>query len=305
MLRYAALVTVALSVLTGWVATPGSPDRSAPDLQGRVTFDFVNWITDQTVVIADVSVADGEFRRAATGQYGWRHPDGTLVFTQGCGTRVNRLVVAEGHSAATVVSPCSSEIETVSAGNPRFEFARLSPDKQRVAAELRYYYGDGWRYATVVVEGGEVVTHFDGFVAPAWTPDGRLLLAGDGIWITDVPGTPTRVDDGWLGVGVNNMDLNPDGDILVFEWSQRLWVMDIDGTEYKELVSGPKMYRFPAWSPDGHYVAFLSMTGFSNSEVDRAIRIIDTRVGEFHSIDLSPYQGNLGHRPFGPLSWTR
>jgi Tol biopolymer transport system component len=123
--------------------------------------------------------------------------------------------------------------------------------------------------------------------------------------VTSVEGTPKRIDDGWLGVGVVNPDVSPDGEIIVFEFNERLWAMDIQGREHKELVSGPMRYRFPAWSPDGDYVAFLAMAGNAHSEVDRALHFINMRNGKFERVDLSAFGGPLNHVPFGPLSWTR
>ena len=274
------------------------------DLVGRLTFDFVNWIRHETEAIVDITLPKVEFRRSASGTSGWRHPDGDLVRLQGCGNYVNRLVVDWTDGRSDVVSPCSSEIKTVSTGKPKFEFSRLSPDKKRIAAELKYYVSRNWHYSVVVLEAGEIIAAFDGHASPTWLPDGRLVLTGNGLYVTAVDGKPERIDDGWLGVGVNNPDVSPDGEILVFEWNERLWVMDVEGREHKELVSGPMQYRFPVWSPDGHYVAFLAVAGNSHSEVDRAVHLIDVRKGEIERIDLSAYGGTLNHVPFGPLSWT-
>ena len=245
-----------------------------------------------------------DFRRSASGKYGWRHPDGDLVRLEGCGRFVNRLVIDRANGRSDVISPCSSEIEAVNAGKPMFEFSQLSPTKEHVAAELKYYADSGWRYSVVVLKEGAIIAVFNNYASPTWLPDGRIVLTGDGLYVTDIDGTPSRIDDGWLGVGVNNPNVSPNGEILVFEWNERLWVMDIAGTEHKELVAGPNQYRFPVWSPDGHYVAYLAVAGAGHSQVDRAIHLIDVREGKLSRIDLSAYGGALNHVPFGPLSWT-
>ena len=302
--RCAALAALAF-VLTNAVAGAQQTDETdRSDLSGRLTFDFVNWITHDTEAIVDVALPNVDFRRSASGKYGWRHPGGDLLRLEGCGNYVNRLVIdrATGHS--DVISPCSSEIKTISAGKPQFEFSRLSPDKQLVAAELKYYARSSWQYSVVVLKDGEIIASFDNHASPTWLPDGRLVLSGDGLYVTEIHGTPKRIDDGWLGIGVNNPDLSPDGKILVFEWNERLWVMDIEGTEHKELIAGPNQYRFPVWSPDGNYVAYLAVAGASHSQVDRGIHLIDVREGKLDRIDLSAYGGKLNHVPFGPLSWT-
>ena len=302
--RCVALVALAVCVLTNTVASAQqTEEKDRSDLSGRLTFDFVNWITHDTEAIVDVALPNVDFRRSASGKYGWRHPAGDLLRLEGCGNYVNRLVIDRANGRSDVISPCSSEIRTIG-GKPQFEFSRLSPDKQRVAAELKYYVRSAWHYSVVVLEGGEIIANFDNHASPTWLPDGRLVLTGDGLYVTAVNGTPKRIDDGWLGLGVNNPDVSPDGKILVFEWNERLWVMDIEGTEHKELIAGPNQYRFPVWSPDGNYVAYLAIAGASHSQVDRGIHLIDVRKGELDRIDLRAFGGTLNHVPFGPLSWT-
>lgn len=142
----------------------------------------------------------------------WRHPDGEIVFTRPCGVRANRLALADADlRGVKVVSPCSTEVGFESYVSPRFEFSRLSPDKRRIAAEMA---STGTTRTTTVrswVEDSAAIAIHDNMIAPEWLPDGRLLLAGDGLYITEVGGTPTRIDDGSLSAGVNNPDLDPSG----------------------------------------------------------------------------------------------
>ena len=301
-IRSGLLQTIAIGMLC--ISGITAAEDAESGATGRITFDFVNWIRHETEAVVDVTLPTVEFRRSATGKYGWRHPDGDLIRLQGCGNYVNRLVVDWSDGRTEVVSPCSSEIETANFGKPQFEFSQLSPDKTMIAAELKQYVDRSWRYTVVVLEAGEIIAYFNNHAAPTWLPDGRLILTGDGLYVTAVQGTPKRIDDGWLGIGVNNPDVSPDGKILVFEWNERLWVMDVLGTEHKELVAGPMQYRFPVWSPDGHFVAFLAVAGASHSQVDRALHLIDVRKGELRRIDLSRFGGRLNHVPYGPLSWT-
>ncbi len=295
--------------LAGYSAPPavlGQASESA--LSGKLTLDHVNWISHDRVAVIEITLPDVQMRRLAPGGFPWRHPDGEFISAQGCGAGANRLVISDEAGRTRIVSPCSSELEEPAARKPRFEFSRISPDKRYVAAEVAYLTDTprmDWAYSTIVLEDGDVISYFPGFVAPEWLPDGRLLLAGEGMYVTDIRGEPTRLDDGSLTVGVNNMDLHPSGKMIAFEWNQRLWVINSDGSAYKEIMTGPEWYRFPAWSPDGNHLAFLATSGSSDSEVQSAILILDIRNGEVQSIDLSPFGGTLGHRPGGPLSWTR
>lgn len=289
-------------------AVSGTPMHAAPPaLSGKLMFDQLNWITHKRVAMVELSLPDVSMRRLGSGAFPWRHPDGDYVFAQGCGPQANRLAIATESAGPRVVSPCSNEVEAPDYSSPRFEFSRISPDKRYVAAEMVFLVdlsNSQYGYSTVVLEDGEIIAYFNGFAAPEWLPDGRLLLAGDGIYVTEIDGTPTRLDDGTLSAGVNNMDLHPGGEMVMFEWKQQLWLMSIDGREFKEMVSGPAWYRFPAWSPDGNYVAFLSMTGEAPSETLERVYFLDIRDGSIQDIDISEFGGNLSHRPAGPLSWT-
>lgn len=296
------LATVILAFCESTKGGNGSQGGVSFPLKGKITFDEYESIRERHLGVLEVNLPKGEKRRLLSGAYSWRHPDGDVIFAQGCGSRVNRLVVSDpSGNSVTIVSPCSNEIENSGYSPSRFEFSRLSPDKSLVAAEVRYYLNDGWRYGTVVLKEGEIHQVYDNFAAPEWLPDGRLLLMSDGIYVTEVGGTPTRIDDGSLTTGPNNPDVDPAGKRIAFEWNQRIWMIGVDGSNLTELATGEDMYRFPAWSPDGKVLAFLATDGYGMRKYKKGIYFLEVATGEFQYLDLASQLD--GHCPTGPLSW--
>ena len=146
-----------------------------------------------------------------------------------------------------------------------------------------------------------------GLFAPAWTPDGRLLLAGNGLYLTDAAlSTPERIDGGALASPVNNPAAHPDGTRLVFEYNQGIWEMGLDGSELRERVYGPMRLRYPTYSPDGRAIVYLGVP--ESDYYDRALYFTDLDMDGSYSFNLvgiiGSGPGSVTIVPNGPLSWT-
>jgi hypothetical protein len=252
--------------------------------------------------LVEYALPSGPLVHFADGSDGWRHPNGSTVFRQNCGELVHRIVVMDAAGLITPVTGCSSTIANPGYTETDFGFSRLSPDATKVAVEAYYYDDDRQVTSTHVfaLDGSELAT-FPGVFAPTWLPNGALLAAGEGLWATDEDlGNLARIDGGLLQGPVNNPDVHPDGDRIVFEYNQQLWQMNLDGTGLEGLVIGARQWRFPAWSPDGHALAYLGMSaGF----IDNAIYFTDLDAHESYTIDFDPIFGPLLSNPGGPLSW--
>src|SRR5918992_2211444 len=64
-----------------------------------------------------------------------------------------------------------------------------------------------------------------------------------------------------VGAGLREPAWSPDGKRLAVVHLDRIWTMQADGREAKELMRGAGAQREPAWSPDGRRIAFAADRG--------------------------------------------
>lgn len=301
------LLAVLLFACSSTPTPPGGTPGQVP-FTGVLTLDDYDWfVAEPYLGVMEIQLPSGTKTRILNGSTPWRHPSGKIVFLQGCGSYVNQVALSDD-GLITPVSPCSSEITVPGDGGASlaFGFSRLSPDQQKVAAEIYYYTYDYYVYHTIVFDlAGNTLALIEGAYAPEWLPDGRLLVVGDGLYVTDEQlRNPTRIDGGQLNSPANNPDVHPSGDFVAFEYNQQIWGMNLDGSGFRELIYGSKYLRFPTWSPDGNTLAYLATEG--DDRFDKAVYFTDVNSGQGYALDLTPVldPGNSSNVPNGPLSWT-
>lgn len=164
---------------------------------------------------------------------------------------------------------------------------KVSPDGKYISITIFAYKDQVFEQNCVAVfdlASGELVKKFEEKYYGSWTPDGRLVMAGShkavstdgqeyhsktpGIFITDKAlGNLTRIDPELNDPAPYHPAVSPDGKRIAFILNNHVWVMDMDGKNMKQLsaVDRDNIETFPAWSPDGKYVAAWIYKTFEKS----------------------------------------
>ena len=163
-------------------------------------------------------------------------------------------------------------------------------------------YGMKWGSFVVVTDrAGKVLSQFEGYAAPEWLPDGRLLMMGTqcrrgGIWMADgALRSLSRVDGDQVNTPASAPAVSPDGKTLAFVWNNQLWSLGLAGRpELTQLSALAKPVTSAAWSPDGSSLAVIM---FDVSMPVRSLALF--RPGDQKSVVFR----ELGVYPYGPISW--
>ena len=172
-------------------------------------------------------------------------------------------------------------------------FSTISPDSRRIAYawfnELGFY-----ELRVVDLDGGEPRILYrneeTGFVQPcAWSADGSqiltLLFRKDNISqivMQPAAGGLPKVLKSLNWVYPKKMDLSPDGRWIAYDsfasensGERTIYLLAVDGSIERRVISEPGDHLFPVWTPDGKSVIYASGTG---------VRVLDVADGKSRSI---------------------
>lgn len=289
-----------------------------------IVFGAAETFTNRPLAVVDTVLVRGgeepivEVLHNGAGQLPARHSSGQVVVTvpchrEGSVVEYRQLAVLLADGQAEPITPCSHSIDSPD-GFTWIEEGQLSPDGSRVVAQL---ISPGYPGTTVVFESGVEIARYEGFHRSAWIDDNTLAMAGSAV-VTATVGTEPVIANPDASGDVGAIAVAPDGSRLVFERDLGLWVMNTDGSGLRELLP-PNRYVFPAWSPDGQWVATIQrqepslfdfqLVGDANLVGEnfvftnlQTLTLVHVDSGEEWYTDLSNILGDY-EMPQGRLTW--
>ncbi|WP_020132162.1 cell wall-binding repeat-containing protein [Streptomyces sp. 303MFCol5.2] len=98
---------------------------------------------------------------------------------------------------------------------------------------------------------------------------------------------------------------SPDGTKLAFvrkdtDGNPQIFTANADGTDVKQLTTGPRRYAAPSWSPTGKRILFDAHTS-PNSDDVHTVEYVDTTSGELTAVTGAAQSGHVGNPSWQPL----
>ncbi|MDQ0582925.1 cell wall-binding repeat-containing protein [Streptomyces rishiriensis] len=98
---------------------------------------------------------------------------------------------------------------------------------------------------------------------------------------------------------------SPDGTKLAFvredtDGNPQIFTANADGTDVKQLTTGPRRYAAPSWSPTGKRILFDAHTS-PNSDDVHTVEYVDTTTGELTPVSGATQSNSVGNPSWQPL----
>jgi len=262
------LITLCLAMAVSACGGSSGSGSTGNAVSGEIT----PWDQGGTIMMSEASRASGNIqsiievpfgpdRQAARPAFGtspWQHQDGTLYYVSNCGSQSSYIATLDAAGGMSSATPCSDTIVRADQFSTDFTYVMASPDQRRIAVEGRWVDRSfNTRFDTLIYEDGNIIARYEGHYAASWLDNDTLILpSGNGLFTATIGGIPVPINTSITGA-VNNPDVSPDGSQIVFEWNGDIWVLDSDGSDLRQVADDSTNLRYPVWSPNGEFIAFL------------------------------------------------
>jgi TolB protein len=148
-------------------------------------------------------------------------------------------------------------VTQLTTGNTSDAAPDISPDGTKLLYTARA--GSQPQIWTVNMDGSELTQLREG-VDPKWTPDGKqiVFIVASAATMAVETAAPTRSSDRGPYRGVDEIPERKAPKRAVGRRQYSIWIMDVDGGNTTQLLSGNASYRYPDLSPDGKKLVFSS-----------------------------------------------
>ena len=120
---------------------------------------------------------------------------------------------------------------------------------------------------------------------PAWSPDRTNIAFVDSegaVWIMEMGNKPQKLKD--LPPNCNHPAWSPNGDKIAFvcytfdkrKEDSDIWIADLKKGAVKKLMTQDNIQSFPAWSPDGKNIVYISGYRVSSSKIIEALWLVNS-----------------------------
>jgi hypothetical protein len=271
--------------------------------------------------IYQFKMANGNVQRIdylQNGKLASTNTSGDTVYYTTCISPYTLIMLYASDKSVTPLTPCSNQSKGYAFfGKGIFRRARLSYDKEFLAVSVEQTYGvyDDFNTITVYDRLQNEVNRFDRYHSPAWLPDGRLLLlsfaVADGLYIVDkdFTGDPVRIENTSIPSGAYDLSISLSGKKILYIYSSRIWIMDINGDNKKYLPTMHSDIAYAVLSPDEKYVAYVRID--SKGRGDKILYFYELKTNQTfyqnsHEIFYPDSNGGFWDKyAMGPISWIK
>ena len=167
----------------------------------------------------------------------------------------------QAHSDLCTINPDGSDLRRLTKSRGSKNFPIWSPDKKQIT-----FRNSNKLWLMDAVGNNVIVLKKEyPFKRPAWSPDGRTIAYGGGvrIFFLDIQTkkeTSVRIP---IEFDIRDVAWSPDGHQLAFatkrvRQERDIYIVNVDGTDMRQLTHHRAEDRYPAWSPDGQKIVFVS-----------------------------------------------